>query len=52
MDNQDVNLLEYKDFKDNNVLHLYFKGKMQDKYDFFEEKIYQYIPNDMDQDKK
>lgn len=47
MDSKDVNLLEYKDYKDNNALHLFCKGKMNDIHNFLSEKIYEYMPVDM-----
>ena len=51
-DQKDVNLLEYKDYKDNNVLHLFFKGRSRDIYDFLKTKIYNYMPADLDLDSK
>ena len=34
IDEKDVNLLEFKDTKSNNALHLFIKGKIKDKYKF------------------
>jgi hypothetical protein len=34
INSDDINLLEYKDTKNNNAIHLFIKGKTQDKYSF------------------
>ena len=52
MDKKDINLLEYKDYKDNNVLHLFFKGRVPDRYGFLKEKVFLYMPDDLDSEAK
>ena len=34
MNSDDINLLDFKDKKNNNALHLFIKGKMKDKFGF------------------
>lgn len=52
MNKGDINLLEFKDQKDNNALHLFFKGKMKDQHNFLSKHIYDYMPEDLDMEQK
>ena len=52
LDDKDLNLIDYRDKKNNNALHLFFKGKMMDEHNFLKVAIYDFIKLDLDFENK
>lgn len=47
LEDGDLNLLEFKDRKNNNAIHLFIKGKVKDTHNFINKSMYKYTPDSM-----